>query len=150
HLGAALLGETLPRVERGEATAEAQDNGRATYAPMLKREDGLLDWRWTAGEISNRVRAFQPWPGVYTTLEGHRLHLWRAREVDANAFADRAPAGPGTILQIDQTGVAIACASGSALLIEECQIEGKRRVAARDFANGARLTAGDRIADVSG
>src|SRR5262249_41115616 len=82
HLGAALLGETLPRVERGEAALEAQDNGEATYAPMLKREDGQLDWRWTAREISNRVRAFQPWPGVYTTLEGHRLHLWRAREVD--------------------------------------------------------------------
>ncbi|HKQ07728.1 MAG TPA: methionyl-tRNA formyltransferase [Blastocatellia bacterium] len=146
ELGAALLSETLPAVERGAVTAEAQDNDAATYAPMLKREDGLLDWRLPAAEISNRVRAFQPWPGVYTTLGGARLHLWRARPED-QPIADEPQAAnpPGTILRIDRAGLLIRCAAGSALLIEECQLEGKRRVAAREFANGMRLKAGDRL-----
>ena len=143
-LGAELLGETLPRLQRGELAAEPQNNDEATYAPMLKREDGLLDWRWTATEISNRVRAFQPWPGVYTTLGGARLHLWRACPVE---FKDLPATGAGTILEIGRLGVVVACAGRSALCIEECQIEGKRRVAARDFANGMHLAPGARIAD---
>src|SRR5437868_5338355 len=91
-LGAALLSDTLPKIERGEIVAEAQNNDEATYAPLLKREDGLLDWRWTATEISNRVRGFQAWPGVYTTLGGARLHLWRTRPEDkADAATADAP-----------------------------------------------------------
>ena len=90
ELGAALLSDTLPKLERGEIVAEPQNNDEATYAPMLKREDGLLDWRRTAAEISNRVRAFQPWPGVYTTLGGARLHVWRARpEADDSSVPPR-------------------------------------------------------------
>jgi methionyl-tRNA formyltransferase len=160
RLGAGLLSETLPKIESGEITAEPQNNAEATYAPILKREDGQLDWRWTARDISNRVRAFQPWPGVYTMLRGARLHIWQAREEKADessateiketnqnpdAAEKRVP--PGTILRIDKAGIVIACAGASRLLIEEWQIEGKRRVAAREFANGIRLTIGDRISD---
>src|SRR5438128_676793 len=87
ELGAALLSEILPKIERGEITAEPQNNDEATYAPMLKREDGLLGWHWTATEISNRVRAFQPWPGVYTMLGGGRLHIWRACKEAADLSA---------------------------------------------------------------
>jgi len=149
ELGAALLSETLPGIERGTVTAEAQDNDAATYAPMLKREDGLLNWGWTAAEISNRVRAFQPWPGVYTTLGGARLHLWRAHPEDVVITSEpQAASPPGTILRIDRAGLLIRCAAGSALLIQECQLEGKRRVAAREFANGMRLKAGDRLGAV--
>ena len=146
ELGAALLSDTLPKLERGEITAEAQNNDEATYAPLLKREDGLLDWRWRAEEISNRVRGFQPWPGVYTTLNGARLHIWRARP-DETADEAQAASAPGTILRIDRAGIVISCAGGTALRIEECQLEGKRRVAAREFANGLRLKMGDRISD---
>jgi methionyl-tRNA formyltransferase len=148
ELGAALLSETLPKIERGEITAEPQNNDEATYAPMLKREDGLLDWQWTATEISNRVRAFQPWPGIYTMLGGARLHIWRARQeaADSSAAASNQTAdAPGTILRIDKAGLVVSCAAGTTLCIEECQIEGKRRVAAREFANGMRLKIGDRI-----
>ena len=146
ELGAAVLSDTLPKIERGEIIAEPQNNDEATYAPMLKREDGQLNWQWTATEIGNRVRAFQPWPGVYTILRGARLHLWRARPED---FADESMGlgAPGTILRVDRDGMMIRCAGGTALRIEECQIEGKRRVAAREFANGMRLKAGDRIGD---
>ena len=75
QLGAELLSEALPRIQRGEAAPITQDDNEATYAPMLKREDGLIDWRMTATEIANRVRAFQPWPATHTTFRGGRLMI---------------------------------------------------------------------------
>jgi len=147
RLGADLLSDMLPRVARGEIYPAPQDDREATYAPMLKREDGLTDFRLSASEIANRVRAFQPWPGTYTTFRGGRLMIWRAREahkptsVELSGFA----AEPGTIMSIDEAGFTVLCNAGSALLIEEAQLEGKRRVSAREFANGARLKSGDRI-----
>ncbi|MEK6409338.1 MAG: methionyl-tRNA formyltransferase [Acidobacteriota bacterium] len=144
QLGAELLGETLPRIERGEIKPVMQDDREATYAPLLKREDGLIDWRMTARQIANRVRAFQPWPGTYTNFRGGRLIVWRGREAPSRQEVDFA-AEPGTILNIDESGLTIACSGLSALLIQEVQIEGKRRVSARDFANGARLKPGDPI-----
>jgi len=142
QLGAELLSETLPRIERGEIEPIPQDNSEAAYAPMLKREDGLIDWRMTAREIANRVRAFQPWPGSYTEFREKRLTVWRARE---ESSASTEVAEPGIILAIDETGIVIACADSTALRIEEVQIEGKRRVTAREFCNGSRLRLGDRI-----
>jgi methionyl-tRNA formyltransferase len=142
QLGAELLSETLPRVERGEVKPVPQGDGEATYAPMLKREDGLIDWRMSAREIANRVRAFQPWPGSYTNFRGGRLIVWRAHEALDAAHSSDAEAG--TILSIVESGITIACAGSSALLVEEVQVEGKRRVPTREFANGARLKAGDR------
>ena len=81
ELGAALLVETLPRIASREIRPLPQDDSAASYAPMLKREDGLIDWRMNASEIANRVRAFQPWPGTYTMFRESRLIIWRAREV---------------------------------------------------------------------
>jgi methionyl-tRNA formyltransferase len=141
QLGAELLGETLPRIERGEIEPIPQDNSEASYAPMLKREDGVIDWRMPAREIANRVRAFQPWPGSYTEFREKRLTIWRARE--ETIFAEAAE--PAIILAIDDTAIVVACAGATALRIEEVQIEGKRRVTTRDFANGARLGPGDRL-----
>ena len=144
QLGAELLSETLPRIERGEVAPLTQDDSEATYAPMLKREDGLIDWRMSAREIANRVRAFQPWPGTYTNFRGGRLTVWRGHEApyrqNANVTAEH-----GTILNIDESGIMVVCSGSSALLIEEVQVDGKRRVSAREFANGARLKPGDRI-----
>lgn len=142
QLGAELLGETLPRIERGEIEPIPQDNSEASYAPMLKREDGLIDWRMPAREIANRVRAFQPWPGSYTEFREKRLTIWRARE-ETTIFAEAAE--PALILAIDENAIVVACAGASALRIEEVQIEGKRRVTAREFANGARLSPGARL-----
>jgi methionyl-tRNA formyltransferase len=143
RMGAELLSETLPQIERGEINPLPQHDTEATYAPMLKREDGLIDWQMTAGEIANRVRAFQPWPGTYTDFRGERLILWRARE--ASEMISLKGAEAGSILSIDESGMTIACADSSALGIEEIQVEGKRRMSARDFANGARLKVGDVI-----
>jgi methionyl-tRNA formyltransferase len=147
RVGAELLGETLPRIERGEIQPVAQDDSRATYAPILKREDGLIDWGMPARDIANRVRAFQPWPGTYTNFRGVRLILWRASEVAATGSEG---VDPATITGIDKTGITVACAGETALHIEELQVEGKRRMSARDFANGMRLGRGDRISDSAG
>jgi methionyl-tRNA formyltransferase len=144
QLGAELLSETLSRVEHGEIAPLTQDDSEATYAPMLKREDGLIDWRMRAREIANRVRAFQPWPGSYTNFRRGRLTIWRAHEASPHQDTDSS-AEPGTILNIDESGITVVCSGSSALLIEEVQVEGKRRVSAREFANGARLKPGDRI-----
>jgi methionyl-tRNA formyltransferase len=144
QIGAELLSETLPRIERREIPPVTQDHREATYAPMLKREDGLIDWSMSARGIANRVRAFQPWPGTYTNFRGGRLIIWRGHEAPTRADADSS-AVAGTILKIDESGITVVCSGLSALLIQEVQIEGKRRVAAREFANGAHLKPGDRI-----
>lgn len=143
QLGAEFLSETLPRIERGEIAAVTQDDNEATYAPMLKREDGLIDWRMSAIELANRVRAFQPWPGTYTNFRGGRLTIWRA--FDAPHQDPDNSAKPGTILTIEESGITVVCSGSSAMIIQEIQIEGKRRVSTREFANGARLKPGDRI-----
>jgi len=144
ELGAEVLSETLPEIERGQLAPAPQDEREATYAPILKREDGLVDWRLSAREIANRTRAFQPWPGTYTQFRGARLTFWRAREVEIKSRM----AEPGTITSIDNSGIIIACAGSTFLRVEELQTEGKRRMLARDFVNGFRIGAGDRITDV--
>lgn len=143
-LGAAVLSETLPRIERGEIDAVRQNDEETTYAPMLKREDGMIDFGSPAREIANRVRAFQPWPGAYTFFRGARLMIWRAREAKETDLQYRLPA---TILSADKSGFVVSCGRGSALRIEEVQIEGKRKTPARDFLNGARIVVGERIID---
>lgn len=142
--GAELLFETLPRIARGEIEPVPQDDTEATYAPMLKREDGLIDWQMSAREIANRVRAFQPWPGSYTRFRGARLILWRAHETPFPKDPG-GEAAPGTILKIDEVGITGACGAASALRIDEVQVEGKRRMSALDFAHGARLKPGHNI-----
>lgn len=147
RLGAELLSETLPRIEQGETKPEAQDDRQATYAPMLKREDGLIDWRRSAKELANRVRAFQPWPGAYTFLHAARLTIWRAREASLESLESENVGAPGTIAGIDETGVLLWCTGPTLLRVEEMQLEGKRRLPARDVANGLRLSIGELISD---
>jgi methionyl-tRNA formyltransferase len=138
-LGASLLSETLPRVERGDVVPEIQDDTKASYAPMLKRENGLIDWHRTAARIANRVRAFQPWPGSYTFFSGQRIVIWR---VTVEATAATETAGAGHVIQIDHHGFDVACGDQTRLRVEEVQAEGKRRMTAREFANGSGLSVG--------
>jgi methionyl-tRNA formyltransferase len=147
QLGAELLSETLSLIERGELRAEPQNDSEATYAPMLEREDGLIDWQKEATEIANRVRAFQPWPSAYTIHRGGRLIIWRAK---ATTATEESAAEPAQIVSIDKSGITIACANHTVLQIMEVQPEGKRRMPARDFLNGAHLHIGDRLTDIAG
>ncbi len=136
HIGADALLETLPTVEDGTVVPIKQDDGAATYAPILKREDGLIDWHQAAETISDRIRGFQPWPGGYTTLDGARLVVWTATH-----RAGDAGAAPGTLLGLTAAGLEIACGTGI-LIAREVQAEGRKRLSARDFMNGMRVPAG--------
>jgi methionyl-tRNA formyltransferase len=142
-LGAELLSETLSLVEAGHLRPTSQCDRDASYAPLLKRGDGLIDWQMSAKEIANRVRAFQPWPGMFTNFRGSRLMIWRAQEIPITDSVSSTSTGkPGTILMIDAAGVTLLTGAG-ALLLQEVQMEGKRHVSAREFSNGARLKPGD-------
>lgn len=137
-IGAEAIVETLARL--GDIAPEPQRDAEATYAPILSREDGAVDWSWTAAEIANRCRGFQPWPGTWTTLDGVRLHLWKALALDVTTDME-----PATIVDAKGDRLAIACGCGSLLLAVEGQVEGKRRMAARDLINGLRLSPGKRL-----
>jgi methionyl-tRNA formyltransferase len=130
--GADLLVRTL--TELSTLVPEAQDNARATLAPILKREDGHIDWKMTAGEILNRARGFQPWPGAYGFLRGQRFHVWRG------AVADRELA-PGA-LTVEGKRLFAGCGGGSIELVE-IQLEGKKRMGAAAFLNGFSISAGE-------
>lgn len=129
-LGADLLLETLERLARGEITPRKQNDEEATYAPIMKREDGLIGWNLPAAEIYNRIRGFDPWPGSYTTFRGRRLHIRRAQPADGPSPE------PG---RIDTAhGLIVGCGGGTCLRIGEVQLEGKNRIAAEDFVRGYR------------
>jgi methionyl-tRNA formyltransferase len=165
QIGAELLAETLPAIAGLQAHPVPQNAAEATYAPILKREDGLIDFSLPAKMIGGRVRGFQPWPGSYTKFRGGRLIVWRARDIE-DSNADTASASgellvgteaaaheqppqsdqpTSTIIALDKDGFRVLCGEGTALHIEELQIEGKKRVTARDFLNGTRLSIGDQI-----
>jgi methionyl-tRNA formyltransferase len=135
-LGAGLLVETLTALEQGSIEPEKQNSSDATLAPILKKEDGRVDWTLPAGAIHNRVRGFQPWPGAYTSFRGQQLHIWRSRVAGE---PEAASAQPGAI---SLKPLRVACGSGWLELIE-VQLEGRRRISAADFANGSRLTEKD-------
>jgi methionyl-tRNA formyltransferase len=150
-IGAELLVETLSLIERGAITHRSQDHSQATLAPMLKREDGLIDWNLSAQHIRHRIRGFQPWPGAWTVFNRQRLILWGATAISDNQPSDEnlAQSGPvtlpGTIMQAAKDYLVIRCGHRSLLQIEELQLEGKRRMNTRDFLNGIRLDAGTRL-----
>jgi methionyl-tRNA formyltransferase len=133
-LGADLLMETLEGLESARIVPRKQDSAQATYAPLLKKEDGLINWNLPAEAIHNRVRGLQPWPGAYTTFRGQTLNICRAKVQVGQALS---PAAPGAFLTLKP--LTVACASG-ALELLEVQLEGRRRMSAADFANGHRLT----------
>ena len=143
-LGAELIEETLARLDGIRPIP--QDGAAATIAPILAREDGCIDWSLEASEIANRARGFQPWPGAWTTLEGARLHVWRAAALGGDASAALGTvAEPGTVVEAQGDRLVVACGNDTRLLALELQLEGKRRMAARDLLNGTRLAAGARL-----
>jgi methionyl-tRNA formyltransferase len=130
-MGASLLIETLKGLEEGTIVARKQDDAEATYAPMLRREDGWIEWSRKAREIVNRIRGFEPWPGSYTNFRGKRLHIRKARS------ADGAGRPPGA-LSFSGDDLLVACGEGTSLLVEEVQLEGKMSTSAKDFVRGQR------------
>ncbi len=136
--GAPLMADTLRGLERGDITGWPQDNSRATLAPLLKKEDGHINWSSRAQVIYNRIRAFQPWPGAFTTFRRKQCHIWGKPASVAHSEA------PGAVLTLDG-GIFIACGEGTSLQLEFAQLEGRKRVSAREFSSGAHLVSTDRF-----
>jgi methionyl-tRNA formyltransferase len=141
-IGADLLVETLERLAGGSLTPEKQNPAEATYAPLLKKEDGLIDWRRPAAAIHNRVRGLQPWPGAYTRIDGQTLHIWRARPFIETARASNGACVPGRVVSLKP--LVVSCGEG-ALELLEVQLEGRKRLSAADFINGRHLTENDSL-----
>jgi methionyl-tRNA formyltransferase len=137
-LGADLLIETLHGLEQGSITPVKQDNARATLAPILKKEDGLVDSNKTATEIFNRLRGFQPWPGAYTLFRGKTLKIVAARP----AQPQDVPRGE---LRVSGDKLLVGCGAGTVLELIQIQPEGKKAMRAREFINGYRPTQGERL-----
>lgn len=142
-MGAELLIETLDGLSRAAIAPQRQDDAQASYAPILKKEDGAIFWNEPAGAIHNRVRGLLPWPGAHTRFRGQLLHIWRAR-VDR----DRAALAPGQVLA--GPGFRVACGDGGGVLeLLEVQMEGRKRMSGEAFANGQRLSEKDILGEQS-
>lgn len=148
--GAPLVAETLRKLDRGEIKPTPQDDSQATLAPPLRKEHGRINWSLNAQKIHNHIRGLEPWPGAFTTFRGKVCHIWGrpAGVLQPNPDVSLASHAelwqPGAILSLDRE-IFVACGQGTFLSLEFVQREGRKRVTAREFANGARLTPTERF-----
>ncbi len=138
-MGARLLLETIRRLKEGSAIPKPQREEEATYAPMLKKEDGEICWSDPAALLERRVRGFYPWPSAYTSLRAKILKIHRA-----HVIAMEPEAMPGEVVKADRGGLWVATGEG-ALSLEEIQLENRRRLLAAEFLKGARIEKGERL-----
>jgi methionyl-tRNA formyltransferase len=139
ELGADLIVETLRGLEDRAIAPVPQDHAKATLAPILKKEDGLIDFNRTAAEIHNRLRGFQPWPGAYTQFRGKNMKFISARPEDALSNLN-----PGE-LRVGDEKLFVGCGARTVLELLQVQPEGKKAMAAREFINGYHPAAGERL-----
>lgn len=136
-IGADLMVETLRGLEAGSIRPRAQEHSQASLAPILQKEDGLIEFSRSAAEIFNRMRGFQPWPGAHTRFRGKGLEIRRARPASE--------AIPAAELRAQADRLLVGCGQASSLELLELQLEGKKRTAARDFIHGYRPQAGEKL-----
>jgi methionyl-tRNA formyltransferase len=139
-MGADLLIETLAGLDTGVIRPKPQAHSEASWAPILKKEDGLVNWRWAAARIHARWRGFQPWPGTHTLFRGQPLQIWRCCVGESS----RRGVPAGTILP-DRKQLLVVCGDGTELAIEEVQLQGRKRITAEAFRNGQRLLDNERL-----
>ena len=132
-----ILVETLQGLEAGTVLPVKQDDGQASLAPILKKEDGQMDFQRPATDLWNRLRGFQPWPGAYTIYRGKKLNVTAAKPSQMRLQLE---AGK---LAIDEGKLLVGCGQGTVLELLEVQPEGKKRMPARDFLNGYRPQSGE-------
>jgi len=141
-IGADLLSETLAKYDG--LVGRPQDNDEATFAPKMKREDGLINWEMTAGAISNRVRGFQPFPASFTYFNGQKLTIWKAKDI---LSFELLALSAGEISEAKGDNLIVSSGEKTFLKIEELQIEGKRRMPTRDFLNGIKVQIGEMLCE---
>jgi methionyl-tRNA formyltransferase len=144
EVGADLLSETLSNLDT--ITPRPQHDRDVTFAPLLTKTDGLINWSNPAQTIERCVRGFQPWPNAYTFHNSHRLIVWRAAIEVAQAANEVSQDGEVVIAQGDD--LLVKCGEGTVLRLLEVQPEAKRRMSVRDFLNGTHLKTGDRFGEV--
>jgi methionyl-tRNA formyltransferase len=140
-MGADLLGETLTQLS--SITPRPQRNADATFAPLLEKQNGLIDWSSNAATIERCVRGFQPWPTAYTQYNRHHLIIWQA-----SAEASSLDARGGEVIFAHGDDLVVKCGDQTALRMIEVQPQSKRRMRVRDFLNGTHLKVGDRFGEV--
>ena len=136
-IGADLMIETLAGLQHGAIQPHKQDHSQSSLAPILKKEDGLIDFSRSATEIFNRMRGFQPWPGAYTKFRGKNLQILKARPTTKPL--------PPAELHTDADHLLVGCAHNTSLELLEIQLEGKKRTTAQDFIRGYRPNPGERV-----
>ncbi len=134
--GAVLMVETLRGLQAGTVRPCPQDHSKATLAPILKKEDGHIDFHLTAREILNRLRGFQPWPGAFSSFRGKNLQVWAAQPIERVAAASEVAVESGRLF--------VGCGTG-ALELLEVQLEGKKRMPAADFIHGYQPRNGEKL-----
>jgi methionyl-tRNA formyltransferase len=133
-IGAELLIETIKLLKEGALVPEKQDESKASYAPMLKKEDGLIDWKKSSLDIRNLIRGMLPWPGAFTRLGDKILKIYSAKSALSEGR-------PGEVLSSEKGVLEVACGEGS-LVISELQIEGGKRLEAKSFLSGRKIEPG--------
>ncbi len=141
-LGASLVCRVIPMIEKGEINPVKQDDEKASYVGMLKKDSGRIDFNKSAKELERLVRAMDPWPGTFTFFKGKNLKIWKTRVEKGEE--DRAGTEPGTVISAGKNGIAVQCGSG-VLLIEELQLSGKKRMKTGDFLLGTALAPGEKL-----
>jgi len=134
-IGSDLIADSLVRLDRGEISPALQDSRTASLAPMLKKEDGRIHWGRTAQETYNRMRGFTPWPGSYTTFREQACQLWGRPDAPATAEAHDVLGE----IAVSKSDVHVLCGAGTWLRLESVRLEGRKKVSAREFVNGARV-----------
>jgi len=139
-LGGRLLVETIAGLKSKTLAPTPQDHAKATLAPLLKKEDGWLNWKDEAPALANRIRGLTPWPGAYTYHGEERWQIWRAQAASVGC----AEAAPGTILEVTKDALRIATGKGS-LLIQEIQSASGKRLSVGQYLSGHRVAVGSRL-----
>ena len=139
ELGGQMIVRYLPAIESGDINPVPQDDERSSYAPMLRKEMGEIDWTMPAAQIERRLRGMLPWPGAYTKLDGHVLKVWKAEVAEPEQ--DAGPALPGTVLYTDRSRICV-CTGDGVLALLEVQAEGKKRMGTDAFLRGTKIPAG--------
>ncbi len=136
-VGADLMITTLQGLQAGTVHPHPQDHSKATLAPILKKEDGLIDFSRPAIGILNRLRGFQPWPGAHSKFRGKNLQVWQAALFDRALLSSE--------LKVEGNRLLVGCGEGTAIELLELQIEGKKRTPSADFIRGYRPLPGERL-----
>lgn len=138
-MGARLLLETIQKMKEGSLIPKMQDETEVTFAPMIKKQDGLIDWTQPAATIERRIRGFSPWPSAYTKLHGRLMKIHRGKIVSTSTTGS-----PGEVIRADRDGFWVATGSG-VISLEEVQLENRKRLPGGEFLKGARVNTGDRL-----